>query len=220
MAEARAALAVLHTRTHRYQGEDPATPLFFMFHTYLDALFEKWMRQHGASAACDPALRSYTDDLWRSGQPRDAHPASCVAQSALYAGAISLSQTCVPSDPAWGYRFEGIPSWGIDDDPSLAAPLPDITSLLAAAASAHGWWWDGNLWTTSQWIMTSPGYTGLFHYQEFLLGLTLTLSLGFGLQHLRHRRRVRLLEIGHEELKAVVETSRRQPYEQFTNEVS
>ena len=177
MAEARAALAVLHTRTHRYQGEDPATPLFFMFHTYLDALFEKWMRQHGASAACDAALRSHTDDLWRSGQPRDAHPASCVAQSALYAGAISLSQTCVPSDPAWGYRYdETLPSDGDGD----------------GASSESSAWAQTTTWS---YVRAS------FAWKEFVLGFLVSGTAAvLGLRYWMHRRR-QLLEAGVLELR-------------------
>ena len=70
-----------------------------MFHTYLDALFEKWMRQHGASAACDPTLRAHTDDLWRAGQPRDAHPTR--ASFWVWTTGARARKRAVSGTPTW-----------------------------------------------------------------------------------------------------------------------
>ena len=89
------------------QGDD--SPLFFAFHTYLDALLERWMKRHGYDAACDAALLRLTDGLWRggngSGDFRDAHPDACVAQSLLSGASLSLRDTCRPAAVSWGYEY-------------------------------------------------------------------------------------------------------------------
>lgn len=179
-------------------------------HTLLIALPS---RPPDLARQCDPDLRNNTDDLWRAGQPRDPHPASCVAQSALYGGAISLAQTCVPSYPAWGYKYVGVPSWGIETDPGLATPLPAqpvCTTASPPVCTTAPLPLDDdrpNLWTVSQWIMAAQGETGLFHYQEFLLGLVITIVVMVGYRNRDQVQRLLLTRAGNQELHAAVEVA-------------
>ena len=56
-------------------------PLFPMFHVYLDALFEKWMRRHGHEAACDGVRLSDAALQPESFASREANLDDCIDRS-------------------------------------------------------------------------------------------------------------------------------------------
>ena len=105
-ASSDAEMARCASATPIYSDID-VTPLFFMFHSYLDYLLERWMARHGYDAACDADLRDATDGTWSMGRAtRDQHPDACVMQSLLGGVSYALKDSCAPCDAAWGYAFE------------------------------------------------------------------------------------------------------------------
>ena len=89
-------------------------PLFPMFHVYLDALFEKWMRRHGHEAACDGVRLSNAALQPESFASREANLDDCIDRSR--AGATrSAAPRLAPTSLV-------VPSWyGAAAAPVLAA---------------------------------------------------------------------------------------------------